>query len=176
MTGGWTKAWVAIHAPQHEDGRAEINLEGGTIECAQFTHAGDDWQMNVCGGTMIIDGNVVAEIGADIASGHITACGGQQGYSVVVDYDNINPGKTTLRVEPCPCPGDLADPAGQVDLQDLDAMVNLLVNAGPPFIVPVRPGDCGDMAQPTLQVDLQDLDAMVNLLVNAGPPFIVPCE
>ena len=175
MTGGWTKAWVAIHAPQHEDGRAEINLEGGTIECAQFTHAGDDWQMNVCGGTMIIDGNVVAEIGADIASGHITACGGQQGYSVVVDYDNINPGKTTLRVEPCPCPGDLADPAGQVDLQDLDAMVNLLVNAGPPFIVTVGPGHCGDFDE-NGQVDLQDLDALVNLLVSAGPPFIVPCE
>ena len=125
---------------------------------------------------MIIDGNVVAEIQADIAAGHITACGGEQGYSVVVDYDNINPGKTTLRVEPCPCPGDLAAPAGQVDLQDLDAMVNMLVAAGPPFIVPVGPGHCADMAELTDQVDLQDLDALVNMLVNAGPPFIVPCE
>ena len=67
-------------------------------------------------------------------------------------------------------------PAGQVDLQDLDAMVNMLVAAGPPFIVSVEPGHCGDMAEPTEQVDLQDLDAMVNLLVSAGPPFIVPCE
>ncbi len=81
-----------------------------------------------------------------------------------------------LEAPGCPCLGDLAAPAGQVDLQDLDAMVNMLVAAGPPFIVPVEPGHCGDMAQPTGQVDLQDLDAMVNLLVNAGPPFIVPCE
>ena len=55
-------------------------------------------------------------------------------------------------------------------------MVNMLVAAGPPFIVSVEPGHCGDMAEPTEQVDLQDLDAMVNLLVSAGPPFIVPCE
>jgi hypothetical protein len=54
--------------------------------------------------------------------------------------------------------------------------VNILVAAGPPFIVPVGPGHCGDMAAPMLQVDLQDLDSLVNLLVNAGPPFIVPCE
>jgi hypothetical protein len=84
----------------------------------------------------------------------------------------------TLPPEPlvCPCLGDLAAPAGQVDLQDLDAMVNMLVAAGPPFIVTVGPAHCGDMAEPTGQVDLQDLDALVNMLVAAGPPFIVQCE
>ena len=160
MTGGWTKAGIAIHAPQHEDGRAEINLDGGTIDCAEFTHAvlpgdfdengvvgwedlaafgvdwlndcGDEsgpcgqgdldrsgavnmadyvrfasrwgqkpkWHMDLCGGTMIIDGDVTARIQADIAAGHITACDGQPGYSIVVDFDNINPGKTTLRSSP----------------------------------------------------------------------------
>lgn len=78
----------------------------------------------------------------------------------------------------CPCDGDMAEPIGQVDLQDLDAMVTLLVNAGAPFIVPCPDPRCycGDMAEPTGQVDLQDLDAMVTLLVAAGPPFIVPCQ
>ena len=76
----------------------------------------------------------------------------------------------------CDCLGDLTAPAGQVDLWDLDAMVNMLVAAGPPFIVHVEGGHCGDMAAPMGQVDLQDLDALVNLLVGAGPPFIVPCE
>ena len=75
----------------------------------------------------------------------------------------------------CPCPGDL-DSNDQVDLQDLDALVNMLVAAGPPFIVPVGPGHCGDLVAETGQVDLQDVDALVNMLVNAGPPFIVPCE
>ena len=74
----------------------------------------------------------------------------------------------------CLCPGDLDD-NDQVDLQDLDALVNLLVAAGPPFIVTVGPGHCGDFDE-NGQVDLQDLDALVNLLVAAGPPFIVPCE
>ena len=70
--------------------------------------------------------------------------------------------------------GDLDD-NNQVDLQDLDALVNLLVAAGPPFIVTVGPGHCGDIDE-NGQVDLQDLDALVNLLVGAGPPFIVSCE
>jgi hypothetical protein len=74
----------------------------------------------------------------------------------------------------CPCLGDM-DTNDQVDLQDLDAMVNLLVAAGPPFIVTVGPGHCGDL-DANDQVDLQDLDAMVNMLVAAGPPFIVECE
>ena len=74
----------------------------------------------------------------------------------------------------CPCLGDL-DASSQVDLQDLDAMVNMLVAAGPPFIVPVEFGHCGDFDE-NLKVDLQDLDALVNLLVSAGPPFIVACE
>ena len=62
----------------------------------------NNWHMDVCGGTMIIEGDVTARIQADIATGHITACDGADGYSLVVDFDNINPGKTTLRVEPSP--------------------------------------------------------------------------
>ena len=76
----------------------------------------------------------------------------------------------------CMCPGDL-DHNGQVDLQDLDAMVNLLVNAGPPYLLHVQDwrSHCGNF-DGNGQLDLQDLDAMVQLLVNAGPPFIVPCD
>ena len=78
--------------------------------------------------------------------------------------------------EPCQCLGDMAASEGQVDLKDLDAMVNLLVAAGPPFIVrcPDVRCYCGDMDS-NGQVDLRDLDAMVNMLVAAGPPFIVQC-
>ena len=75
----------------------------------------------------------------------------------------------------CMCPGDInAD--GQVDLRDLDAMINLLVNAGPPYLLYVQDwrSHCGNF-DGNGQLDLQDLDAMVQLLVNAGPPFIVPC-
>jgi len=61
-----------------------------------------DWHMDVCGGTMIIDGDVTARIHADIAAGHITACGEAPGDSIVVDFDNLNPGKTTIRLDTAP--------------------------------------------------------------------------
>ena len=60
------------------------------------------WQMDVCGGNMIIDGDVVDQIQEDIAAGHITVCDGTAGHSIVVDFDNLNPGKTTILVEPSP--------------------------------------------------------------------------
>jgi len=74
----------------------------------------------------------------------------------------------------CPCPGDLnADT--QVDLEDLQAVAGILLNAGSPFIVPVGEGHCGDLNN-DLQIDLEDLQAVAGILLNAGSPFIVPCE
>ena len=63
----------------------------------------------------------------------------------------------------CLCPGDL-DTNGQVDLQDLDAPVNLLVNAGPPFIVPC---EWLDSRCPMLDVRYRHLAA-----ANSGPVLI----
>ncbi len=75
----------------------------------------------------------------------------------------------------CTCLGDL-DGSGTVTLVDLDAMVDLLLDPGPPFICRIGwSGHCGDFDQDG-QVNLNDLDALVGILVNAGPPFIVPCE
>ena len=75
--------------------------------------------------------------------------------------------------EGCPCLGDLnADE--QVDLDDLQAVAGILLDAGSPFIVPVGEGDCGDL-NTDLQVDLDDLQAVAGILLDAGSPFIVPC-
>ena len=159
----------------------------------------DSWQhlAFVCSSSIVmvfIDGRIVgaADVGSalDFTEFRITkAPGHTELFAAHIDdiglWDEaLNAAEITdymtngIPAEPvgCPCQGDLAEPLGQVDLQDLDALVNLLVNAGPPFIVPVGPGHCGDMTDPMKQVDLQDLDALVNLLVNAGPPFILPCE
>ena len=73
----------------------------------------------------------------------------------------------------CPCPGDVNDDT-QIDLDDLQAVAGILLDAGAPFIVPVEPGHCGDLNNDE-QIDLEDLQAVADILLGAGSPFIVPC-
>jgi hypothetical protein len=67
----------------------------------------------------------------------------------------------------------------QIDLEDLQAVAGILLQAGSPFVVPVQDGHCADLNPGTpgaAQVDLEDLQAVAGILLNAGSPFIVPCE
>ena len=74
----------------------------------------------------------------------------------------------------CPCFGNLnAD--DQVDLDDLQAVAGILLDAGSPFVVEVEAGHCGNMND-DLQIDLEDLQAVAGILLDAGSPFIAPCE
>ena len=74
----------------------------------------------------------------------------------------------------CPCIGNLtAD--NQVDLDDLQALASILLDAGSPFIVPAAEGDCGDL-NADLQIDLEDLQAIASVLLDVGSPFIAPCD
>ncbi len=101
--------------------------------------------------------------------------------------DGIRPGRTGGRAilnafelkmvgggPACPCPGNLTGD-DQVDLEDLQAVAGILLNAGSPFIVSVEEGHCGDMND-DLQIDLEDLQAVAGILLNAGSPFILQCE
>ena len=74
----------------------------------------------------------------------------------------------------CACPGNLTDDE-QVDLEDLQAVAGILLNAGSPFIVPVEAGHCGNMND-DLQIDLEDLQALAGILLDVGSPFIADCE
>ena len=74
----------------------------------------------------------------------------------------------------CACPGDLNDD-GQIDLEDLQAVAGILLDAGSPFVVGVEEGHCGDL-NTDVQLDLEDLQAVAGILLQAGSPFIVPCE
>jgi len=76
-------------------------------------------------------------------------------------------------VSECACPGNLTGD-GQIDLEDLQAVAGILLQAGSPFVVPVGKGHCGDI-NGDLQIDLEDLQAMAGILLNAGSPFVVPC-
>ena len=122
MTGGSLVVTSRIYAPFGESAEGVINLRGGTIECREFWHGGANWRMDVCGGTMIIDSNVVPEIEADIATGHIVACSGGMTDYVAVDFNNVNPGKTTVWAVKGPIRGDF-DKDGVVDWNDLAFLV-----------------------------------------------------
>ena len=74
----------------------------------------------------------------------------------------------------CPCIGDVNED-GQVDLDDLQAVAGILLDAGSPFIVEVEAGHCGNMND-DLQIDLDDLQAVAGILLDAGSPFVVSCE
>ena len=74
----------------------------------------------------------------------------------------------------CLCPGNLNDD-DQIDLEDLQAVAGILLQAGSPFIVEVGAGHCGNMND-DLQIDLEDLQAVAGILLQAGSPFVVPCE
>jgi len=74
----------------------------------------------------------------------------------------------------CACPADLTGDE-QIDLEDLQVVAGILLQAGSPFIVEVEPGRCGDLNNDE-QIDLEDLQAVAGILLDAGSPFIVPCK
>ncbi len=100
MTGGLITVGERFLAPSNANGRAKINLRGGTIDCNEFVHGtesggfSEQWHLDIREGEMIIDGNVVAAIDANVAAGRITAYGSTG--TVLVDYNISNPGKTTV--------------------------------------------------------------------------------
>ena len=75
--------------------------------------------------------------------------------------------------EQCRCPGDMNDDT-QVDLDDLQLVAQMLLDAGSPFVVPCNTGDCADINSDG-QIDLEDLQAIADILLDEGSPFIAPC-
>jgi len=74
----------------------------------------------------------------------------------------------------CVCLGDV-DEQGQIDLDDLQAMSQILLTAGSPFVVADQAGSCADVDE-NGQVDLDDLQGLAGILLDVGSPFVVPCE
>ncbi len=74
----------------------------------------------------------------------------------------------------CLCPGNLNTDT-QIDLEDLQALAGILLDAGSPFIVSVQEGHCGDINADE-QVDLEDLQAVAGILLDVGSPFIATCD
>ena len=99
-----------------DDGVVTVTISGGEIQVlGNSLEIGDNGSIDLCGGMLVLAGNKAAEI-ADLVcrSGKITGYGTPAG--VVIDYDNINPGKTTVygvgvdsRQAYCPEPANGAD-------------------------------------------------------------------
>jgi hypothetical protein len=74
----------------------------------------------------------------------------------------------------CPCLGDMNNDV-QIDLEDLQMVAGILLDAGSPFVLVVDQGHCGDLNTDG-QADLEDLQILAGILLDAGSPFIVSCE
>ena len=79
--------WVVDGMP------GEINLDGGVVTANDLIMTVDG-SLDLAGGTMILEGDDRVAIHEYIDNGWITGYGVQ--YTVIVDYDDINLGKTTL--------------------------------------------------------------------------------
>lgn len=76
-------------------GSGAINLYNGTITAGDiYWQESDTTQINIAGGTLVIDGDVTAGIAELISTGKLYAYGGSG--DVQTDYDITTPGKTTI--------------------------------------------------------------------------------
>lgn len=83
-------------------GAGHAHINGGTLNLNQFqggsgtTSVGinNSSSMDIAGGTVLINGNASTAVKGYVTSGKLTAYGGAG--TVVVDYNNLHPGKTTV--------------------------------------------------------------------------------
>jgi len=109
MTGGTITVADDFEIPETEgnpDSPAKVNLDGGTIIIGGDLHMFEHGLLDISAGTLILDGNAVSVVQANVDSGWITAYDGDG--SIHVDYDVTNEGQTTVTAEHkfMPYPGD----------------------------------------------------------------------
>lgn len=104
-------------------GRGELYLYGGTIYTNKFvmaTKAGASGYMDIRNnGRLIIDGDATSSIQQYVNLGWIKAWGGRK--DVLIDFDTLNAGKTTVYTDPTPPDTDKAwNPAPEKDAKWVD--------------------------------------------------------
>ena len=95
MTGGTISAGELV-IPTGSGAYGEFYLRGGTFEVRDSggLEMNNNGLIDVSGGTLVLEGDATAQIEGYIDAGQITFYDG--GGLVVLDYDDRNPGKTTL--------------------------------------------------------------------------------
>jgi len=86
MTGGTFTCRNELRVPNVAGGTGIINLDGGTIETASF-YIDEGGVLDINEGILVIDGNVVADIEADVNADYITGYNGEG--AVIVDYNSV---------------------------------------------------------------------------------------
>ncbi|MHC4424246.1 MAG: hypothetical protein ACYSWR_06210, partial [Planctomycetota bacterium] len=99
MTGGLIRVGGAFRLPGSASraGNAWLRLYAGVVDCNEFVHGGTDgdapytkdYRVDIEQGVLIIDGNVVDIIDANVAEGQITGYDGEG--TVVVECVGCNP-------------------------------------------------------------------------------------
>jgi len=90
MEGGTINAdWMHMG---NEVGIGMLELKGGILNAGSFEMKSENASIDVAGGTLIMDGDKVAQIQGYIDSGWITSSG-----TLELDFDVTNAGKTTLK-------------------------------------------------------------------------------
>ncbi|MHC4528458.1 MAG: hypothetical protein ACYS29_11315, partial [Planctomycetota bacterium] len=111
MNDGYIEVAGAFEVAAGGGGWALVEHLGGVISCHEFTHAGTNYLYHICGGVLIIDGDVVDDVQAEADAGRILACMQESCIQpgrfcsrgdLMIDYDNVNPGRTTVWAESYP--------------------------------------------------------------------------
>jgi glycoprotein endo-alpha-1,2-mannosidase len=97
MTGGTITVAGTFGIAQQAGSTGDVHLDGGTISCNWFNMTSGG-RLDIIAGTLIINGDFRTTVNGYISSGWITAYGGAG--TVSVDYDIVNPGKTTVTAAP----------------------------------------------------------------------------
>ncbi len=155
--------------------------------------------MNLNGGTITLNGSFDAECDPGRAAHILVGCGQfrcTQDWKTLWDCVGDTPIESVPGHEPwqyyqeggywvltgsncdqpqvCACLADLNEDE-QIDLEDLQALAGILLEAGSPFVVEVEPGHCADLNVDE-QIDLEDLQAVAGILLDAGSPFVAQCD
>ena len=98
MTGGTITVGGNLWIANDTTAKGHVNLDGGMITANNFQmrpQPGAVGTMNIRGGTLIINGDMLSTVQGYIDNGWITAYEGKG--TLRLDYDVTNPGRTTLK-------------------------------------------------------------------------------
>ena len=93
MTGGTITVAGIFGIAQQAGSTGNVHLDGGMISCGGFNMT-TNGRLDIEEGTLIINGDARTAVNTYITNSWITAHGGS--YGINVDFDTINPGKTTI--------------------------------------------------------------------------------
>ncbi|MCE5187176.1 MAG: glycoside hydrolase family 71/99-like protein [Planctomycetaceae bacterium] len=108
-------------------GAATVHLDGGVINAGDFSMT-SSCTLDMTGGVLIIDDDETTLVNGYIQSGWMTAYGGEGTFSV--DYDNVNPGKTTVTASLNPEKASNPLPANSAVLVSPDTLLTWTAGVG----------------------------------------------